>query len=461
MTENRILPHDLDAERSVLGGILIDNQRFNQAAELIKARDFFRGAHQKIFQKIAGLIDRNDPADLLTVKDELDRAGELESVGGPAYISALTDGVPRSANVEYYARIVKEKSVRRALIGLASRVIADAHNAEQPSDEILRQVDRGVIALQSGATSRMVDTRESSEGLYADLDYRVAHKGQLTGVDTGFTSINQLTSGWQCGEMTVLAARPSMGKTAMILSTAIAAARTGKRVVIFSLEMRRRQLEYRMLATLSGVALTRIMGGYLVDADYDRMIPAMDAFRALPIWIDDRGGQSVQDVRWACRRQRSEHGLDLAIIDYVQLMPGSLDRRGANRNEELTDISRRIKALTDEVGIPIILLSQLNRAGDTRSDKVPILSDLRESGALEQDADNVVFLHRKDHRVSGTTLVIFRKQRNGPTGTLPVTFDRDTQIFTDGGETPVESPEPAPKPVRARPPSGWKRGARA
>lgn len=450
----RTLPHSMEAEKALLGAILVNNAAFEKALEYVKPRDFFRRAHGAIFEACSRLIDgqRRD-VDLVTLKEELARVGELDECGGPAYIAALTDGVPRSSNVASYAQIVREQATLRRVIKLANGLLNDAYDAEKPSAEIITEADKGIIELQRGGEAgKLLDLRETHTALYADLEHRAQNAGKLIGIETGFPSLNDLTLGWQPGELIVLAARPSIGKTAFMLHTAISAARTGKVVAMFSLEMRRRQLEYRMLSSLSGIALTRLQGGYLGDVDYERLRPAMEELSQMAIYIDDRGGQTAWDIRAACRRTRSEHGLDLVIIDYVQLIPGTMDRRGASRNDEVTDISRRVKALSDEVSAPVFLLSQLNRASETRADSRPKLTDLRESGALEQDADKVVFLHRKHHRESGVTNVIFDKDRNGPGGVVNVTFTRDNQTFVDGGEEPTPEPaeEKAEKKARQR-----------
>lgn len=455
----RTLPHNLEAEKSLLGGLLINNAAYVTVAPHVRPVDFFRRAHGSIFAAMGRLLDElHRDADLVTLSDELRRAGELEECGGPAYIAALTEGVPRSANVASYAKIVHEMAVLRRIIRVGGEMQALAYEAEEPSQAIINTADKAIMELQRGGQiGRMADLRETHAALYEDLEWREKHRGQLVGVETGFESINHLTLGWQSGELIVLAARPSIGKTAFTLHTAMAAAKAGKKVAFFSLEMRRRQLEYRMLSSLSGIALTRLQSGYLGEADYDRLAPAMAILSKAPILIDDRAGQGAADIRASCRRVKAEQGLDLVVIDYVQLIPGSLERRGANRNDEVTDISRRIKALSDEVNAPVLLLSQLNRASEVRADPRPKLSDLRESGALEQDADKVVFLHRKHHLESGVTNVIFEKDRNGPGGVVNVTFNRDNQTFLDGGEEPAPSPDP--EPARSAP-SYWERRLR-
>ena len=443
----RTLPANLEAERSILGAILLHPEGFDRATPVVAARDFFRDAHKRIFASMCRLTERHAAIDFVTLKDDLGRHSELDDVGGPAYITALVDGVPRSTNIEHYAQVVKEKATLRGLITAAGKILSDAYEAADPAADQLARADKLLVDLQAGHEGgRMVDLRASSRRLLVDLEQRVAHKGELIGLDTGFTSINDLTFGWQAGDMIVIAARPSIGKTTFALNSALAGAKAGKRVAVFSLEMRHAQLEYRALSHLSGVPLTRVLSGYVPDAAWNPLSTAMLLMENLNVHIDDRAGQSAWDIRTACRRLKAEGGLDLVVIDYVQLMPGALERRGATRNEEVTDISRRIKALAGDYNVPVLLLSQLNRAADARSDPRPKLSDLRDSGALEQDADLVCFLHRKNHRESGVTQFIMEKQRNGPTGTVNLTIDRDTTTFTDGGEEPAQAPpEDAPK----------------
>ena len=455
---DRILPHNVEAEKAVLGAILVNNAAFERAAGIIKPRDFFRRAHADIFATFVELLDmRHSAVDLLTVSAELERLGTLDECGGPAYISSLTDGVPRGSNVVEYCRLVKDTATRRRLIFAANEMLAASYDGEKTTDAIVTDADRAIIALQrGGAGDGLVSLREDQTALMEDLEYRYEHRGQLSGVETGFPSINEQTFGWQRADMIVVAARPSIGKSAWVLNTAVAAAKGGARVGIFSLEMKRRSLERRILAMLSGVPVQRIRGGFLGEEDFQKLADASTVMHDLNFWIDDRSGQSVWDIRSACRRLKSEQGLDLIVVDYVQLMPGSLDRRGATRNDEMTDISRRMKAVAGEVDAALLLLSQLSRAGE-KEGRRPVLSDLRESGALEQDADLVCFLHRRNHKASGKTNFIIEKQRDGPTGTVDLSIDRDTQIFTDLGMAEEPAPE-APPPAEGEAPPARKRG---
>lgn len=457
----RVMPHSIEAEKAVLGAVLINNAAFERALGTVRPAHFYRRAHRVMFESMLHLSEQRVAIDTLTLKAEVERRGELDECGGAAYIASLTDGVPRSMNVAHYATIVREAAVRREAIKIGSRLVADAYDAVIPSAELVNDADKAIIGLQAGdVDARTSDMRESFNDIYTRIEWMVAHPGELRGIETGFATINELTLGWRAGDMIVLGARPSIGKTAFTLNTAVAAAKTGKGVAIISLEMRREQLEFRILSSLSGVQLSRIMSGHLGSDDLKRLSDAMAAMAQLPIFISDRGGQTMTDIRATCRRLRAEHSLGLVVVDYIQLVAGSLERRGATRNEELTDISHRLKWLADEVSCPVIVLSQLSRAGESRSDKRPILSDLRESGALEQDADLVAFLHRKHHRESGPTQFILEKQRNGPTGTVQLSINRDTQRFTDEGLEPEQSSLPEEAPAAAVPDTvrRWRQG---
>lgn len=432
---DRALPHNLEAERSVLGALLIHNSSLDKIGEHLAAPHFYRDAHRRIFAAELRVLEKHLELDFITLREELIRSGELDEVGGPAYLTALVDGLPHGTNIKAYANIVREKATMRALIQVGSRIMSDAYEAEQTAVEILKRADLDLLELQSGTDRRgFAELSSSFSDLVDDLDYRIAHKGQLSGLETGFQSINELTMGWQAANLICIGARPSIGKTVFVLNSALAAARAGKRVAFFSLEMKRRQLEYRMLSAMSGVPATKILTGYMTENEVGAVGLALNEFATLQIPINDRSSQSVPDVRMSCRRLKSEGGLDLVIIDYVQLMQGSLDRRGATRNEELTDISRKLKITAGELNVPIIILSQLKRLDGHR----PQLSDLRESGSLEQDSDVVGLLHRKNHKESGITNFMLEKQRDGPTGTVNLTLDRDVQLFTDGGEETVE-----------------------
>jgi replicative DNA helicase len=427
----RTLPHDLDAEKSVLGAILINNQTFNQAAEVLDAQDFFRDAHRKIFEKMVALTDRSDPVDLITLKDELDRSGELEDVGGPAYISALTDGVPRSANVEYYARIVKEKSTLRRLIQSATEVLTRAYDAEATADDQLDEAERAIFDIAEGrARAGFVSLGELVDRGYGMLEQLQLHQGLVTGIPSGFADLDEMTRGFQPSDLIIVAARPAMGKTSLVLNIALhCGVEAGKTVGIFSLEMSKEQLFLRMLTSEARVDAHRFRGGFLGEQDYERLVTAFPRLHDARVFVDDTPSVGILEIRAKARRLKLEHGLDLLVIDYLQLMQGR--GRFENRQQELAAISRSLKILAKELNIPIIALSQLSRAPEARGDHRPQLSDLRESGALEQDADVVLFIFREDMYsvederrpdVEGVAELIIGKQRNGPTGTVKLAF---------------------------------------
>jgi replicative DNA helicase len=428
----RTLPHNLEAEKSVLGAILINNQAFNQAAEVLDSHDFFRDAHRRIFEKMVVLTDRNEPVDFVTLKDELTRSGELDEVGGPAYVSALTDGVPRSANVEFYAKIVKEKSTLRRLIQSANEVLVRAYDAEEDADTLLDEAERSIFSIAEGRMrSGFVKLSELVAGGYEMLETLQNSRGLVTGVPSGFVELDEMTSGFQKSDLVIIAARPAMGKTSFVLNMALNAAMdAGKSVGIFSLEMSKEQLFMRMLTSEARVDAHRFRGGFLGEQDYDKLTAAFARLHDAKVFVDDTASAGILEMRAKSRRLKLEHGLDMLIIDYLQLMQG----RGKfdNRQQELASISRSLKILAKELEIPILALSQLSRATETRADHRPQLSDLRESGALEQDADIVMFIYREEMykagedeprpEVEGVAEIIVGKQRNGPVGSVNLAF---------------------------------------
>ncbi|MGE0448121.1 MAG: replicative DNA helicase [Vicinamibacterales bacterium] len=434
----RTLPHNLEAERSVLGAILLHNDAFNTAAEVIDSADFYRDAHRRIFDKMVKLAERGDAIDLVTLKEELGRSGELEQVGGPAYISALVDGVPRSANVEHYARIIKEKSTLRSLIASATKILSSAYDAEDEAEVILDQAEHAIFAIADGKVrDGFVSLKALAEGSLDVIEKLHARKELVTGVPTGFTDLDEMTSGLQPSDLIIVAARPSMGKTSLVLNIAQhVGTRTDMTVGIFSLEMSKEQLFLRMLTGEARIDAHRLRGGFLGERDWGRLSQALGTLSEARIFIDDTPNVGVLEMRAKCRRLASEHGLNLVVIDYVQLMQGR--GRFENRTLELASISRSLKGLAKELNVPIVLLSQLSRATESRSDHRPQLSDLRESGALEQDADVVIFIYREDQYAdksappsdaSGTAELIVGKQRNGPTGVVKLAFIREFTRF--------------------------------
>ncbi len=434
----RTLPHNLEAERSVLGAILLHNDTFNIAAEVIDSDDFFRDAHRRIFDKMVKLAERGDAIDFVTLKEELNRSGDLDEVGGPAYIAALVDGVPRSTNVEHYARIIKEKATLRRLIFSANKILATAYDAEEDADVILDQAEHAIFAIADDKISDgFVSLKDLAQSSLDTIEQLHSRKELLTGVPTGFTDLDEMTSGLQKGDLIIVAARPSMGKTSLVLNIAQhVGTKTDMTVGLFSLEMSKEQLFLRMLTAEARIDAHRLRGGFLGERDWGKLSQAIGTLSEAKIFIDDSASIGVLEMRAKCRRLASQHGLHLVIIDYVQLMQG----RGKfeNRTLELASISRSLKGLAKEMSVPIVLLSQLSRAPESRSEHRPQLSDLRESGALEQDADVVAFIYREEQYADrnapptdsqGVAEIIIGKQRNGPTGVVKLAFIKEFTRF--------------------------------
>ncbi|MEQ1727247.1 MAG: replicative DNA helicase [Vicinamibacterales bacterium] len=434
----RTLPHNLEAERSVLGAILLHNDAFNTAVETVDSNDFYRDAHRRIFDKMVHLAERGEAIDLVTLKEALNKAGDLDAVGGPAYISALVDGVPRSTNVEHYARIIKEKSTLRSLIYSANKILTNAYDAEEDADTILDQAESAIFAIaDKKIRDGFVSLKDLAETSLDTIEKLASRKELVTGVPTGFTDLDEMTSGLQSSDIVIVAARPSMGKTSLVLNMAQhVGTRTDKTVGIFSLEMSKEQLFLRMLTGEARIDAHRLRGGFLGERDWGKLSQALGTLSEAKIFIDDTPSIGVLEMRAKCRRLQAEHGLHMVIIDYVQLMQGR--GRFENRSLELASISRSLKGLAKELRVPILVLSQLSRASETRSDHRPQLSDLRESGALEQDADVVIFISREDQYAdknapptesTGTAELIIAKQRNGPTGVVKLAFIREFTRF--------------------------------
>jgi replicative DNA helicase len=432
-TAERVLPHNLEAERSVLGAILIENSAYTLAAQLVQPEDFYRDAHRRIYGKIIALAERRLAVDLVTLKEELARAGELDTVGGPAYVASLVDGVPRATNVEYYAKIVKEKSVLRNLIAAANTILLDAYEADQDAAEILDRAEHSIFQIaegriRSGFVSLYDLAQQGAEAIQKAHD----EKQLITGVPTGFADIDNLTSGFQRGDLIIVAARPSMGKTSLALNIAQhVGTRAGMTVGVFSLEMSKEQLFLRLLSSEAQISGHSLRTGFLRTDDWDRLTHALGRLGEAKIFIDDTPAIGVLEMRAKSRRLAAEHGLHLLVVDYIQLMQGH--GRFDNRTQELGGISRSLKGLAKELNIPIVVISQLSRAPEGRKDRRPQLSDLRESGALEQDADVVLLIYREDQYDpevdSRVAEINIAKQRNGPTGLVKLAFIRDRTRF--------------------------------
>ncbi len=431
----RSLPHNLEAERCVLGSILIHNDAFNSAAELLDADDFYRDAHRRVFDRMVDLNERDEAIDLVTLKDELGRAGDLDAVGGPAYIAGLVDGVPRSTHVEHYARIVKEKATLRNLIFSANQILDTAYSAEDEADSVLDQAEQAIFSIaDDNVHAGFVPLRDLVQGSFETIEKLQEHTGLVTGVPTGFADLDEMTSGFQPSDLIIVAARPSMGKTSFVLNIAQhLGIKTGMTVGFFSLEMSKEQLFMRMLTGEAKVDSHKFRGGFLGERDYGELASALGRLSEAKVFIDDTASIGVLEMRAKARRLKSEHDLHMIVIDYLQLMQGR--GRFDNRTQELAAISRSLKGLAKELNVPVVALSQLSRAPESRSDPRPQLSDLRESGALEQDADVVLFIFREEvyddkPELEGLAEIIVGKQRNGPTGVVKLAFVKPYTMFS-------------------------------
>jgi replicative DNA helicase len=434
----RTLPHNLEAERSVLGAILVHNDAFNLAAQVIEPGDFYRDAHRRIFDKMIALNERNHAIDFVTLKEELARGGDLDEVGGPAYIASLADGVPRATNVEYYARIVKEKATLRNLIYAANKILTNAYEADQEPDLILDEAESAIFSVADDRLKAgFVAMRDLVKESFPKIEQLFEQKRLITGVPTGFYDLDEMTRGLQGGDLIIVAARPSMGKTSLVLNISQhVAMQPDMTVGFFSLEMSKESLFIRLLTSVAEIDSHRLMSGALGQKDYGRISHALETLSAMRLFIDDSSNIGVLEMRAKCRRLQAEHGLSLIVVDYIQLMSGR--GRFENRTLELASISRSLKGLAKELNVPIVVLSQLSRGPESRSDHRPQLSDLRESGALEQDADLVGLIYRDDvynkdpnNPDAGTAELIVAKQRNGPTGVVRLAFLREQTRFAN------------------------------
>ncbi|HJY87194.1 MAG TPA: replicative DNA helicase [Candidatus Acidoferrales bacterium] len=424
----RPLPQNLDAERSVLGAILLDNHTLNTAVEKLKPEDFFLDQHRRVYQQMIRLAEGQQAIDLVTLTDELHRRGELEAAGGAAYLAQLVDGVPRVANVEHYARIVKEKALLRGLIHSTHVIQQQALEAEEDADTILDRAESSIFQLaEERVRAGFIGVKELVRQNFERLERIFTEGKRITGLSTGYRQLDNLTSGLQPSELLILAGRPSMGKTALALNVAenIALREEGP-VAIFSLEMSKESLLLRLLASQARIDAHKFRTGHLARDDWRKMTESLGRLAEAPLWIDDSGSATVVEMGAKARRLKRDKGLSLVIVDYLQLVAAR--GRFSNRNEEVTSITRGLKALAKELKVPVLVLSQLTRAPE-REERRPQLADLRESGAIEQDADVVMFIHRPNvYKVGATpeerdeTKVIVAKQRNGPTADVDFVF---------------------------------------
>lgn len=432
----RIPPHSVESEQSILGSILLDKDAIITVAETITPSDFYKDAHRVIYESMMALNNKNEPIDMVTLTDELRKRGYLDDIGGVTYLTSLSTIVPTTSNVKYYAEIVKEKSVLRQLIKASNDIINLGYGSGESAEDVLDFAEKKIFDISQERTSDdfkpinqvLMDTYDMIESIYSN-------KSDVTGVTTGFKDLNKKINGLQRTDLILVAARPAMGKTAFALNLVQNAAIKGNAsVAVFSLEMSKEQLAQRMIAAQSNVELKKMKTGTLNDADWPRIISAMAVMSDAKIFIDDTPGIKINELRSKCRKLKMESGLDLVMIDYLQLMES--DSKNESRQQEISKISRSLKILAKELDCPVVALSQLSRAPEQRADHRPVLSDLRESGAIEQDADIVMFLYRDEYYHSDSEKkdlaeIIIAKNRHGETGSVELVWMGSIQRFGD------------------------------
>lgn len=432
----RTPPYDEQAEASVLGAMLLDKTAITTAVEIIHGDDFYYDSHKAIFGGILRLYNKNEPADMITLSDFLKKNGQLEAVGGYTYLGRLTSGTGAISNTEAYCHIIKEKSTLRSLIRAGGEIVNDAYQDDDDVGAIIEKAEKSIFDItQDNQRNGLVDMSEVMVTTFDIMQQRSENKGGLTGLTTGFIDLDRKTSGLQKADLVLLAARPSMGKTALMVNISTNAALKGNAsVAMFSLEMSRNQLSQRILSSLCHVDLMKIISGDLTSEEWSKVIETMTYMNEMKISIDDTAGITPLEVKAKCRRLKAEKGLDLIVIDYLQLM--EVGGRAESRQQEISSISRQLKGIAKELDVPVIALSQLSRAPEMRADHRPILSDLRESGAIEQDADIVMFLYRDEYynpdtEKQGLGELIIAKHRNGPTGTVELLFKNEYTKFVN------------------------------
>ena len=431
----KLPPHSIEAEQSVIGGLLLENEALDKVADILSAEDFYQFDHKTIFQHIAKLIERNRPADIVTVAESLESTAELTQIGGIAYLGSLAQNTPTAANIRRYAEIVRERAIMRKLVIVGSGIAESAYSPNgRDAQQLLDEAEAKIFQIAEGG-------KRSSEGFQdikvllpqvaerIDMLFSRDNPSDVTGIPTGFSDLDSMTSGFQGGDLVIVAGRPSMGKTAFSINIAEnVALDTGLPVAIFSMEMASTQLAMRMIGSVGRLDQHRMRTGRLEDEDWEKLTTALGKLNEAPIFIDEGAALSSFDVRARSRRLHRQCGkLGLIVVDYLQLMAAPAGRQGENRATEISEISRSLKALAKELDVPVVALSQLNRSVEQRPDKRPVMSDLRESGAIEQDADLILFIYRDevynpDSIDKGTAEIIIAKQRNGPIGRVRLTF---------------------------------------
>ncbi len=426
----KLPPQSIEAEMSILGGILLENEAINRVLEILIPEDFYRETHRKIMRAMLELNEHREPCDLITLTAILKKRGELEEIGGGAYLATVVDFVPTAANISYYCKIVKEKAVARKLINAATEIITQGHDEQSDIDQLLDSAQKVIFDISENKikpafypiNAILKDTIKNLETLYEKKEH-------VTGVPTGYLDLDEKTAGFQRGDLIIIAGRPSMGKTAFALNIAQYAAihaEPAQPVAIFSLEMSKEQLVTRLLCSEARVDAGRLRTGHLIDTDWHKLTRGASSLHQAKIFIDDTPAITVLEMRAKARRMRAEHKIGMIVVDYLQLMRGSGNPE--SRQQEISEISRSLKALAKELDIPVVALSQLNRGLESRNDKRPMMSDLRESGAIEQDADVIMFVYREEvydkenAELKGKAEIIIGKQRNGPIGIVELTF---------------------------------------
>lgn len=432
----KLPPQNIEAEQSILGGILIENSALNRVLEILTHEDFYRDSHQRIFQALVDLSEKNEPADLITLTNKLKTNNLLDDVGGPSYLASLIDLVPTAANIEYYARIVKEKATLRGLIGVATQIITQSYKDSGDIDAFLDEAEQAIFRIsEHKIRPSFYPMKDVIKESFRTIEKLFEKKELITGVSSGFKDLDRMTAGLQKSDLIIVAGRPSMGKTSYCLDIARHAAMEAEiPVVIFSLEMSKEQLALRMLCSEAMVEAQKLRSGFLRQSDWPKLTLAAGNLADAPIYIDDSAAISVLELRAKARRLKADSNLGLVIVDYLQLMKGR--GRAERREQEISEISRSLKALAKELSIPIIAISQLSRRTEERPRQRPQLADLRESGAIEQDADVILFVYREevyreDPSNEGVAEIIIGKQRNGPTGTMKLTFLKEFTTFKD------------------------------
>lgn len=436
--ENRVPPHDIEAEQAVLGSMLVDKDAVIAGLEFLKDYDFYREDDRAVFEAIASLYSKSEPVDLITVKKELTENGKFERIGGMEFVASLPGKVPTTTNVDRYIKIVKEQSMRRGLIQTSNELISLGYDDTEETERIMDLAEKRVMELsQSSSNNGYTSIKDVLVSTFDELEKLYNQKGKISGITTGFVGIDRMTSGLHNSDLNIIAARPAMGKSAFAINIATNAAKSGVPVVIFNLEMSKEQVVNRILASEAMVDNNKLRTGQLDDNDWMKLASASGILSEAPIYIDDTPGISIMEIRTKCRKLKMERNIGLVVIDYLQLVAASSGKKNASREQEISEISRSLKILAKELNVPVIALSQLSRSAEKRQeDKRPMLSDLRESGAIEQDADIVMFIYREDYYNKETpeknvAEIIFAKHRSGSTGTVKLSWLGNYTKFLD------------------------------